>query len=245
MEKLVIIFLIYVVVNVVKFISQRATDAIGQPPKVLPPPGPDQPEAVLSEIEAYLAGDRLPPGAGQPGRESAPRSGPFLSDPQGSAARPELVSQRKSGSPAGRQQASRKKNPQGARGSEKSGRSATQTRSGRLPEPAGSGVPASQRGQRPLSVTPTSTGNGVRAHVDQHMRNQIEQQVRQDLGTDWVARTERMDLRSESPSALDQSGRSASLTELLRSPEGIRQAFLVSEILSRPRVFQRVGDRAL
>ena len=249
MEKLLIVFLIYIVVNVVRFVSQRATAAIGQPPEVLPPPALDKPESVMSEMEAYLAGEQRPEGLGQIRSESAPQSGSFPPARQSDSERPELAMQRRSGASGGRPQGSRKKNRQGenrqrAQGSEKSGRPAAQTRSGRLPEPAESGVSASQRGQRQTPVTPTSTGGGVRAHVDQHMRNQIAQHVRQDLGTGLLGRTDRMELGSESPSEKDSSGRSASLTELLRSPDGLRQAFLVSEILSRPRVFQRIRDRA-
>ncbi len=252
MEKLVILFVLYLVANAVKFFSRRSAEAGGQTPTVVPPPARDRPESVLTEMEAYLAGEQRPPGMGQIRSESAPLPGSFPMARQGDrpdTERPELAMQRRSGASSGRPQGSRKKNRQGenrqgAQASGKSGRSASQTRSGRLPQPAASGVSAAQRGQRQTPVTPTSTGGGVRAHVDQHMRSQIEQHVRQDLGTGLAAGPERMDLGSESPSARDSSGRSASLTELLRSPEGVRQAFLVSEILSRPRVFQRIRDRA-
>lgn len=83
-------------------------------------------------------------------------------------------------------------------------------------------------------------GSGVREHVNeyigqhvhQHMKKQIDDYVTADMSGGTVA--------AVVPDTQEQGHKAAAeLIARLRSPEGMRQAILVNEILSRPRSLRR------
>lgn len=79
-------------------------------------------------------------------------------------------------------------------------------------------------------------GDHVKSHmgrdVDAHVKKEIDERVKSHLG-------------SQSSQAVEMSGKPANehaatdLLKALKSPEGVRQAIMVHEVLSRPRALRR------
>lgn len=91
----------------------------------------------------------------------------------------------------------------------------------------------------------TATGAGVSrhveqaisAHVRQHVGSTIGESVRRDID-EHVEATFGRDAAGGGASG-GQAGGAAGIRRILKSPGGVQQAMLVSEILNRPRIFRR------
>lgn len=77
----------------------------------------------------------------------------------------------------------------------------------------------------------------ITAHVRQHVGTGISESVRRDIGEHVEAAFGR-DATGAAP-AVRQGGAAESIRQILKSPRGVQQAMLVSEILNRPRIFRR------
>ena len=79
-------------------------------------------------------------------------------------------------------------------------------------------------------------GQGVRSHLHEHMEpNRIGVAVQQDIDS-----AVRKDLGPDAASdALTRAGNIHPLAKALRDPQGVRQAILLNEILSRPKSLRR------
>ena len=98
---------------------------------------------------------------------------------------------------------------------------------------------ASQRpGERAAAshLQTSALGQGVRSHLHDHMEpNRIGAAVQQDIDS-----AVRQDLGSDATSdAVTRAGNIHPLAKALRDPQGVRQAILLNEILSRPKSLRR------
>ena len=98
---------------------------------------------------------------------------------------------------------------------------------------------ASQRpGERAAAshLQTSALGQGVRSHLRDHMEpNRIGAAVQQDIDS-----AVRNDLGSDATSdAVHRAGNIHPLAKALRDPQGVRQAILLNEILSRPKSLRR------
>ena len=82
----------------------------------------------------------------------------------------------------------------------------------------------------------SALGQGVRSHLRDHMEpNRIGAAVQQDIDS-----AVRKDLGSDATSdAVHRAGNIHPLAKALRDPQGVRQAILLNEILSRPKSLRR------
>lgn len=132
--------------------------------------------------------------------------------------------------------------PQRPRPADRSGQSSGE-RSGGVRPKAAKGGKRSGSGSG-LSAS-TATGEGVArhveqaisAHVRQHVGSAISESVRRDIG-EHVEATFGQDAAGGAAMA-GQTGGAAGIRRILKSPGGVQQAMLVSEILNRPRIFRR------
>lgn len=132
--------------------------------------------------------------------------------------------------------------PQRPRPADRSGQSSGE-RSGGVRAKAAKGGKRSGSGSG-LSAS-TATGEGVArhveqaisAHVRQHVGSAISESVRRDIG-EHVEATFGQDAAGGAAMA-GQTGGAAGIRRILKSPGGVQQAMLVSEILNRPRIFRR------
>ncbi len=130
-------------------------------------------------------------------------------------------------------------------------RPAPQPKQSRAPndKKGGKGKPQQQRPARAETVTQrpgeraaashlqtSALGQGVRSHLHEHMEpNRIGAAVQQDIDL-----AVRKDLGPDAASdALTRAGNIHPLAQALRDPQGVRQAILLNEILSRPKSLRR------
>ncbi|MBC8115161.1 MAG: hypothetical protein H7062_12325 [Candidatus Saccharimonas sp.] len=106
------------------------------------------------------------------------------------------------------------------------------------PRPAAAATATQRPGERAAAthLQTSAMGQGVRSHVHEHMEpNRIGAAVEQDIDS-----AVRNDLRPDATSdALHRAGNIHPLAKALRDPQGVRQAILLNEILSRPRSLRR------
>ena len=77
----------------------------------------------------------------------------------------------------------------------------------------------------------------INAHVRQHVGSAISESVRRDIGEHVEAAFGRD--AAGGAERVSQAGGAESIRQILKSPRGVQQAMLVSEILNRPRIFRR------
>ena len=140
---------------------------------------------------------------------------------------------------------------------------ATTSRPANVPQPKHGKGPARRQQQRPgkqqgsitagSSVKPVaidrSTGSGVGAHVDSfigqhvksHIGNQLSDSVKTDINDQVRSHLGEDKNRPTAPTAATTHGSAAAgdLLLALRSPQGVRQAILLSEVLSKPKALRR------
>jgi len=141
----------------------------------------------------------------------------------------------------GKAQPERKRPPQPLP-QQKPSRAANEKKGGKAKSPQSRPARTETAMQRPgeraaASHLQTSTlGQGIRSHVLEHLdSNRIGATAQQDL-----ASTARGDLRPDATSdALSRAGNIHPLAKALRDPQGVRQAILLNEILSRPKSLRR------
>ena len=119
------------------------------------------------------------------------------------------------------------------------------------------GAPRSQKGQpkqqgisgaKPAQ-SGRSPGSGVGAHVDafigqhvqSHIGHQIDANVKQDISDSVRSHLGADNSKQPVPTASTSHGSVAAgnLLSALRSPEGVRQAILIAEVLGRPKALRR------
>ena len=125
-----------------------------------------------------------------------------------------------------------------ARGDRKGGKSKPQSQRPAVAQrPAASDRPGSRLAQTHL--TPTTVGEGVRSHVAGHLEpRNVDSQVNRDV--DSVVQRDigdavRQDIGVDGTRPTVQRAAVHPLIAALRSPQGIRQAIVMSEILNRPK----------
>lgn len=134
--------------------------------------------------------------------------------------------------------------PQRPRPADRSGQSSGERSGGVRPKAAKGGKRSGSGSGSGLSAS-TATGEGVArhveqaisAHVRQHVGSAISESVRRDIG-EHVEATFGQDAAGGAAMA-GQTGGAAGIRRILKSPGGVQQAMLVSEILNRPRIFRR------
>lgn len=134
--------------------------------------------------------------------------------------------------------------PQRPRPADRSGQSSGERSGGVRPKAAKGGKRSGSGSGSGLSAS-TATGEGVArhveqaisAHVRQHVGSAISESVRRDIG-EHVESTFGRDAVGGAAVA-GQTGGAAGIRRILKSPGGVQQAMLVSEILNRPRIFRR------
>ena len=109
---------------------------------------------------------------------------------------------------------------------------------------AGQAAPAAQTRQNPRPI-----GSGVAAHVesfigghvDEHIGHQVADAVKTDVGDQVRHHLGEDRNKPTAPTAATTHGSAAAgdLLLALRSPEGVRQAILMSEILTKPKALRR------
>ena len=91
-------------------------------------------------------------------------------------------------------------------------------------------------------------GSGVREHVDSYISDHVKTHMGRDVDAHVKKEIDervKSHLGSQSSQAVEMTGQpvneyaASDLLKALKSPEGVRQAILVSEILSRPRALRR------
>ncbi len=106
------------------------------------------------------------------------------------------------------------------------------------PRPARAETQMDRPGERAAAshLQTSAMGQGVRSHVHEHMEaNRIGAAVEQDIDS-----AVRRDLRPDATSdAIHRAGNIHPLAKALRDPQGVRQAILLNEILSRPKSLRR------
>jgi hypothetical protein len=106
------------------------------------------------------------------------------------------------------------------------------------PRPAAAATATQRPGERAAAthLQTSALGQGIRSHLHEHMEpNRIGAAVQRDI-TSAV----RDDLRPDATSdALNRAGNIHPLAKALRDPQGVRQAILLNEILSRPKSLRR------
>ncbi len=136
--------------------------------------------------------------------------------------------------------------PQRPRPADRSGQSSGERSGGVRPKAAKGGKRSgSGSGSGSGLSASTATGEGVArhveqaisAHVRQHVGSAISESVRRDIG-EHVESTFGQDAAGGAAMA-GQTGGAAGIRRILKSPGGVQQAMLVSEILNRPRIFRR------
>ena len=134
--------------------------------------------------------------------------------------------------------------PQRPRPADRSGQSSGERSGGPRAKAAKGGKRSGSGSGSGLSAS-TATGEGVArhveqaisAHVRQHVGSAISESVRRDIG-EHVEATFGQDAAGGAAMA-GQTGGAAGIRRILKSPGGVQQAMLVSEILNRPRIFRR------
>ena len=134
--------------------------------------------------------------------------------------------------------------PQRPRPADRSGQSSGERSGGPRAKAAKGGKRSGSGSGSGLSAS-TATGEGVArhveqaisAHVRQHVGSAISESVRRDIG-EHVESTFGQDAAGGAAMA-GQTGGAAGIRRILKSPGGVQQAMLVSEILNRPRIFRR------
>jgi hypothetical protein len=131
---------------------------------------------------------------------------------------------------------------------QKPARAAAAERKGGKSKPQSQRPPAAQRpaaADRPgarlaqTHLAPTAVGEGVRSHVSSHLeprnvdaavKRDVEGTVQRDIGD-----TVRQDIGVDGTLLTTQRAPVHPLIQALRSPQGVRQAVIMSEILNRPK----------
>lgn len=228
MEKLIVL-LIVVVISLIQSAIKKAAEnreAASRPlqrPQMSQQPRPRQNR---SDIEDFLSNTQKPAPA-PPGTSTS-----------GSSRSPQRPRNLEQASERSRGDSNRPTRPD---------RAAQQKARGGTPRRASSETPRrAARDSGSEKIQHERGGAGVSQHVDEYLarraqapRTSIEEHVRADMAGSIRSETSVNKPAENSPMTTELPATARSITAALRSPEGIRQAILVNEILQRPRIFRR------
>jgi hypothetical protein len=208
-----IVIIVFIVLRIVFSISKANEKGQQQKQRVQANPGRKQ--RVQSEIEAFLS-------------EVSGKKQPRQEDDEELARRRQKQLRRKA--EAKRRQ--REKQPQQQEERESRGRR----------EPLTSSSKSRRLGERKV-------GSGVAAHVDKFIGQHVSEHMNHDVG-EYVDATivdsveehlgnRKLEMPTMATSSAKTSSAAAAVAKMLRNPEGVRNAIIVNEILSRPRPLRR------
>ena len=115
-------------------------------------------------------------------------------------------------------------------------------------KPQRTGLAEAQPKQTSKPKSERNIGSGVREHVDSYIGDHVKTHMGRDVDAHVKKEIDervKSHLGSQSSQAVEMTGQpvneyaASDLLKALKSPEGVRQAILVSEILSRPRALRR------
>ncbi|GDX90174.1 hypothetical protein LBMAG46_01780 [Planctomycetia bacterium] len=218
MEKLLFFVLLLGLSKLVDLLKNSGQPAVGKPPAAPGnrPADPGKPGGLRGMLEELL---RVPPD-----ESDAPVAGSAV--PNSSA------------SPARAQNPATQSRPQRSRPAERSGgQRAEGQKSARRSARKSVGGTSLSSGSATGSAVARHVETAINAHVRQHVGSGISESVRHDIGEHVEAAFGR-DIAGEAKK-VSQAGGAASIRQILKSPRGVQQAMLVSEILNRPRIFRR------
>ncbi|MDA1231100.1 MAG: hypothetical protein O2856_10020 [Planctomycetota bacterium] len=111
------------------------------------------------------------------------------------------------------------------------------------------GTPSGKSVRNTSSSADRSPGSGVGAHVDafirqhvsSHIGHQIDANVKQDISDQVRSHLGEDKNKQTDPTATTSHGSAAAgdLLSALRSPQGVRQAILIAEVLGKPKALRR------
>ncbi|MCA9036870.1 MAG: hypothetical protein KDA91_17165 [Planctomycetaceae bacterium] len=219
MEKLIVLLIIGII-GVVRTLVEKSAEAKARNAPLNNKPRANNQDRVQSELEAFLTdvrqqnkGDERP--LRTPSRPSAQKTSQPVQRSNEQRSRSKKASRTGTGTRA-RQSARASDSRSGARLNSMAERTVERERQEK----------AAFRG----GIT-EHVDQYINQHVSEHMHKQIDDFVAQDLG----GASNEMNMApmvGGNPAAKE-------LAAALRSPAGIRQAILISEVLSRPRIFRR------
>lgn len=261
MEAKFIVFVLFVLFSIAKSIAQKVKAANEKQQLQVGAAVPPADRAkVQSEIEAFLssvrAGQGQPPQPSQQGRQlqqptvAAPVAAPIrrlnqentgpsfaesrqlqqqvLDDRQRDLdRRSQIREQNDRMQEQGKQRGTKKQNrkPQDP-GKRKQNQNPNQTKANRPQE-------------RSSQTSGVSSGGSVSQHVNQHMRSHISDDVRADLGVGLPRSVGGNSAPAEAARGAARAVAGAALIQALRSPDGVRQAIVIAEILARPKALRK------
>ena len=202
---------IFVFIAVVAGIISSIKESLTAKPKQQNAPPENQRSRAQSEIAAFLSGS------------AAPAQRPPQQPPQGS--------QRPMNQPAPQQLAQ----PQRPKQKQKQ-------------KPQRAELAEAQPKRTPQPKPERTIGSGVREHVDAYIGDHVKTHMGRDVDAHVKKEIDervKSHLGSQSSQAVEMTGQpvneyaASDLLKALKSPEGVRQAILVSEILARPKVLRR------
>ena len=234
MEKL-IVFLFIIIFGIIRTLIEKSAENKAQRNRPQPPQAAgNHKERLQSELEAFLSEvSGKKPNTDRPAAASTARTATTNRESAGTRNYNQPASSAQNSPPA--RQRAKQKDPRRPRPvaaaetssarSSGSGRSATSTNS-----------PRERSSESVFGSSSSGVNDHVKEyigqHVEQHMRNQISDYVQADMNGGTVAAVAPEPPRPGNRAAAD-------LVTKLRSPEGMRQAILINEVLSRPRALRR------
>ncbi len=236
-------FIIFIVISIIQSIVKKVNES-REAQKANTPPAPMRPlrpvaDDFLTTARRRNSSPHHPMDDATPAMaRDVPNSLPMAPRNPVTAAAPTAAG-RNSASAAQKQQRPRtgnpRKKPDGSPGADKKGNNRTRTASGA----EGRG----DSGQRSLPDYESRFGPGLGQHVDSFLARRspqalshLDEQVRSDMSTGL--RQESTSGSAAAPSE-QQVTAAESIISALRNPVGVRQAMMVNEVLSRPKVFRR------
>lgn len=236
-------FIIFIVISIVQSIVKKVNES-REAQKANAPPAPVRPLRPVAD-DFLTTARRRNSSPDHPMDDATPAMARDVPDslpmvprsPVAAVGQP--ASGRISPAAAQKQQRSRTGNPrkksEGSSGADKKGNNRTRTASG-----AGG---RADSGQRSLPDYESRIGSSLGQHVDSFLARRspqalshLDEQVRSDMSTGL--RQESTSGSAAAPSE-QQLTAAESIISALRNPVGVRQAMMVNEVLSRPKIFRR------
>ncbi|MEZ6059596.1 MAG: hypothetical protein R3C19_04470 [Planctomycetaceae bacterium] len=228
MEKL-IVFLIIIGISAIRGMMKNAEDKAAKARRMAAGGNlaPERKQRVQSEIEAFLSEvGAAPAKPAQPRQPLAAR--PTAASPSAQVSRPPRPERQQPAPPK-----QRKPRPSPA------------VRQPERPKPRVAQQSVTKRA--PLAAR-QQVGTGIGSHVDQYISQHVSQHLDHDVDESVTADivnsvNSHLGSRDREMPALTGNRQAASpagdIVRLLRNPEGIRQAILINEVLTRPRALRR------
>jgi len=212
-----VIIAIFIFLRIIFSLSKAANEK-GQKQQPRAQADPGRKQRVQSEIEAFLS-------------EVSGKKQPRENDDNDA----QLAQRRQ-------QQAQRKAEAKRRQREEHQRRQKQEVQKSRRREPQASTSKSRHKGERKV-------GTGIGAHVDQYIGKHVSEHIDQDFG-EYVDATivdsvddhlgkRNLEMPTMAASSTKTTAAATSIAALLRNPEGVRNAIIVNEILSRPRPLRR------